>query len=427
MRRLSVIAMVSAGLLCPALPGAVAHADGTAAEQNAKAIADAQDEVTAAAQAIADAGEKLEMINGDLGTLQTDIAALEATTNALRTQMEDMAVRRFTGATHSNMPLLSSWGTPEQQMQVDAFTSVIVENADQAFDTFDSTNRDLAAKHKSLERMQQQIQRQTVDLAALQKRAEEKVVHLKQVEKQRLKDEATRRALEREQARRAKKAAAQAAASVGSKPAAHASPAAAPAAAGGHVASTAGGGQANISVGSTKLYGTYVQGGAAAQGVQLGNGIGYPDLPFGSPGFPTTSGVDWSGTDWVCPTGRARTGFGHSFIPKTSPNQTRYHNGIDMSARLGTPLLAVEDGVAMPKIMPLTGGMTVFLVTASGTMYYYAHLEVWGQMGRVQKGTVIGYAGSTGHASGPHLHFEYHPNGIGTDAVDPYDLLRAHC
>ncbi len=424
MRRLVVIAMVSAGLLCPALPGAIARADGTAAEQNAKAIADAQDEVTTAAQAIADAGEKLEMINGDLGTLQTEIAALESTTSALRAQMEEMAVRQFTGATKSNSPLLSSWGTPEQQMQVDAFTSVIVNNADEAFDTFDSTSRDLASKHKSLERMQQQIQRQTVDLAALQKRAEEKVVHLKQVEKQRLKDEATRRALEREQARRAKKAAAQAAASVGSQPTRASS--AAPSSAGGHAAGTASGGQANVSVGNTKLYGTYVQGGDAAQGVQLGNGIGYPNLPFGSPGFPTTSGVDWSGTDWVCPTGRAKTGFGHSFIPKT-PGATRYHNGIDMSARLGTPLLAVEDGVAMPKIMPLTGGMTVFLVTSSGTMYYYAHLEVWGQMGRVKKGTVIGYAGSTGRASGPHLHFEYHPHGIGTDAVDPYDLLRAHC
>jgi murein DD-endopeptidase MepM/ murein hydrolase activator NlpD len=187
-----------------------------------------------------------------------------------------------------------------------------------------------------------------------------------------------------------------------------------------------GGGQATVAVGSTKLYGTYVSNGASDQGVKLGAGIGYPDLPFGAGGRPTTTGIDWSGSSWVCPTGRAKTGFGHSFIPKT-PGATRYHSGIDMAARQGTPLLAVEDGVAMPKIMPLTGGMTVFVVTSSGKMYYYAHLEAWGKMGRVSKGTIIGYAGMTGRAGGPHLHFQYHPGGIGSAAVDPYDLLKAHC
>ena len=418
MRRILLIAVVSVGMLCPALPQAVAHADETEAERNARLIADAQDEVADAASAIADAEEKLEMISGELGTLQVEIAALEANTGALRTQMESMAIRRFTGAGGNNSPLLSSWGTAEQLMQVEAFSDVIYDNSDQAFDEFDSTNRDLAAKKKSLERTQQKVEQQTVDLAALQERAAAKVEHLKQVEKQRLKDEATRRALEKEQARRAQQAAAQASTAVGG--------AGRPTGSGGTVANSAGGGEATVSVGGTKLYGTHVSNGPSDQGVKLGAGIGYPDLPFGAGGRPTSTGIDWSGRSWVCPTGAARTGFGHSFIPKT-PGATRYHNGIDMAARQGTPLVAVEDGVAMPKIMPLTGGMTVFLVTSSGKMYYYAHLEAWGKMGRVSKGTIIGYAGMTGRAGGPHLHFEYHPNGIGTPAVDPYDLLKANC
>ena len=413
-----VVSLVFGAVVCPVFPAASAHAAETEAERNARLIADAQDDANEAGQAIIDAEEKLETITLQLGELQGEIAALQQKTTTLQQQVTEVAIRRFTGASSSNSPLLSSWDTPEQLMQVEAFTEVIVDNSDEAFDQYDSISSDLQDKQNSLQRVQRDVEQRKLDLAALQTRSEEKVKQLKAIEKQRLKDEATRRALEKERARRAADSATQASQALSSIPVSAVS--------GGSISNNIGGASATVKVGNTKLYGTYVQGGANGQGVKLGAGIGYPDLPFGSGGRPTTTGVDWSGSSWVCPTGAARTGFGHSFIPKT-PGATRYHHGIDMSARQGTPLVAVVDGVAMAKIMPETGGMTVFLVGTDGAMYYYAHLEAWGQMGRVKKGTIIGYVGMTGRAGGYHLHFQYHPGGIGSAPVDPYNLLKAHC
>lgn len=418
MRRLVVVLTFTAGALAPGLPGRVAYAGETEAERNARLIADAQDDVTDAAQALIDAEEKLEEISLQLGQLQTEIGGLQQSTETLHAQMTQLALRQYTGANQNVSPLLSAWDTPQELMQVKAYSAAALDTSDDTFDQYDALQTDLEGKQRSLQRAQADVEEHKVQVAALQERAEAKVQRLKEIEKQRLKDEATRKALERERARRAQNATDQATKALASMPVTVAS--------GGSISNNVGGGSATIKVGNNKLYGTYVQGGASGQGVRLGAGIGYPDLPFGSGGRPTSSGVDWSGTSWVCPTGTARTGFGHSFIPK-GPGVTRYHHGIDMSARQGTPLLAVVDGVAMPKIMPETGGMTVFLVGTDGTMYYYAHLEAWGKMGRVSKGTVIGYVGMTGRAGGYHLHFQYHPGGIGAAPADPYNLLKAHC
>ena len=100
------------------------------------------------------------------------------------------------------------------------------------------------------------------------------------------------------------------------------------------------------------------------------------------------------------------------------------HYGTDVISARGTPLLAVVDGLAKPKVNEL-GGNTVGLLGDDGNYYYYAHLESWGTLGRVTKGTVVGYVGITGNASTYHLHFEIHPgNG---DPVNPYLTLMAHC
>jgi murein DD-endopeptidase MepM/ murein hydrolase activator NlpD len=99
------------------------------------------------------------------------------------------------------------------------------------------------------------------------------------------------------------------------------------------------------------------------------------------------------------------------------------HQGIDIFAPPGTPIRAPFDGTAVAADNWL-GGIAVKVYGEAGYVYN-AHLSERGQLGRVRAGDIIGYVGSTGNASGPHDHFEYHPgNG---DAVNPFLFLNAVC
>ena len=101
------------------------------------------------------------------------------------------------------------------------------------------------------------------------------------------------------------------------------------------------------------------------------------------------------------------------------------HEGIDMGALLGTPLVAVVDGTMTHDESP-AGGHGIWLEDAAGDTYYYAHLARYeGDARKVAAGDVIGYIGVTGITTGPHLHFELHPRGA--QAVDPYALLLGLC
>jgi murein DD-endopeptidase MepM/ murein hydrolase activator NlpD len=100
-----------------------------------------------------------------------------------------------------------------------------------------------------------------------------------------------------------------------------------------------------------------------------------------------------------------------------------WHQGDDIMAATGTPIVAPFDGVASVSHSQL-GGLGVYVHGEYGYAYN-AHLSALGSLGPVEAGDVIGYVGSTGHSSGPHDHFEWHPgNG---DAVDPYEFLLFVC
>jgi murein DD-endopeptidase MepM/ murein hydrolase activator NlpD len=99
------------------------------------------------------------------------------------------------------------------------------------------------------------------------------------------------------------------------------------------------------------------------------------------------------------------------------------HQGNDMSAATGTPIVAPFPGEAVMEPNEL-GGESVKVYGADGYVYN-AHLSAYGKLGQVKTGDVIGYVGSTGDATAPHDHFEWHP-GNGS-AVDPHDALMAVC
>ena len=99
------------------------------------------------------------------------------------------------------------------------------------------------------------------------------------------------------------------------------------------------------------------------------------------------------------------------------------HQGNDIMAPTGAPIIAPFDGEAVAGSSDL-GGNSVKVYGAGGYVYN-AHLSAYGKLGPVQAGDVIGYVGSTGNATAPHNHFEWHP-GDGA-AVDPYLFLAAVC
>ena len=101
----------------------------------------------------------------------------------------------------------------------------------------------------------------------------------------------------------------------------------------------------------------------------------------------------------------------------------RPHHGTDFGARRGTPLLAVNDGKVIFSGRMGGYGKVIKIKHPGGYMSLYAHqsrLRVKrGQM--VKKGQIIGYVGSTGRSTGPHLHFGLKKNGRW---IDPMKVLR---
>lgn len=108
------------------------------------------------------------------------------------------------------------------------------------------------------------------------------------------------------------------------------------------------------------------------------------------------------------------------FGKRTHPisGKTKSHNGIDIPAPAGTPVLAANSGVVISAEYSTSYGNLVVIDHGGGVLTYYAHntklLVSVGQT--VSKGEIIATVGTTGYSTGNHLHFEVQVNG---QAVDP--------
>jgi murein DD-endopeptidase MepM/ murein hydrolase activator NlpD len=103
----------------------------------------------------------------------------------------------------------------------------------------------------------------------------------------------------------------------------------------------------------------------------------------------------------------------------------RSHQGVDMMGNYGMPIYAAQDGNVTHSTSSL-GGIQAYVHNSKG-FTFYAHLQGYSDAsGNVSAGTLIGYMGDTGNATGtPHLHFEYHPGGGA--AVNPTPYVAAVC
>lgn len=101
----------------------------------------------------------------------------------------------------------------------------------------------------------------------------------------------------------------------------------------------------------------------------------------------------------------------------------REHEGIDIFAPRGTPVVAVVAGIAQASTNDLGGNVVWLHEPRAGRTFYYAHLDRWAFDGTMTAavGTVIGYVGNTGNArtTAPHLHFGLYAGG----PLDPLPYL----
>jgi len=102
------------------------------------------------------------------------------------------------------------------------------------------------------------------------------------------------------------------------------------------------------------------------------------------------------------------------------------HTGLDFAAPSGTPIVAVADGTITKTGYDGSYGNKTVETLEDGTELWYCHQTsfVVSAGETVHAGELIGYIGSTGHVTGPHLHLEVHPGG--GDPVDPYTALVVH-
>jgi murein DD-endopeptidase MepM/ murein hydrolase activator NlpD len=139
--------------------------------------------------------------------------------------------------------------------------------------------------------------------------------------------------------------------------------------------------------------------------------VAYPVAQGTAHVFPVVGGASFS-NDWGAPRPGGRS-----------------HQGIDLFAATGTPIVAISDGVLFKVGWNRVGGWRFWLRDRWGNEFYHAHLSAFAPAAKegavVSAGTVIGFVGNTGDArtTPPHLHFEIHPGGGGP--IPPFSYVSA--
>jgi murein DD-endopeptidase MepM/ murein hydrolase activator NlpD len=385
--------------------GAGAQDADEAAARAAREIQAAQDRANEAAQAMFDAESRIDQLTIDIETAATELAVLEANASQMRTALEAAAVRRFVGAGAESNPLLTGIDTATDQQAAVVLRSVAGGSAAVELDEFEALMDEITDRRRDLEHRREEAASAQATHAELQASAEAEVLQLKEVEEQRLHDEAVRRELARQRRERQERETAEAASQA----------AAAPQAAGPQAVAGGGGAGRGVAV-------------PAPAASPTGPGVDSDPSPTPAPSTPEPTAPvpvappSNAGAGMICPVA-GPTAYADTWGAPRSGG--RSHQGVDLMAPGGTPLVAVESGSVNFKTNAL-GGNVIWLTANSGAKYYYAHLSAWeGSSRSVSQGEVIGYVGATGNTSANHLHFEVHPGGGA--AVNPYPYVRAVC
>lgn len=143
--------------------------------------------------------------------------------------------------------------------------------------------------------------------------------------------------------------------------------------------------------------------------------------PDGETGYYTAEGESAQRLLMMTPINGARLSshFGRRFHPILQTS--RPHNGTDFAAPRGTPIMAAGNGIVERADRYGSFGNYIRIRHANGYKTAYAHLNGFARGiragSRVTQGQTIGYVGTTGRSTGPHLHYEVHLNGNPTNPM----------
>lgn len=119
--------------------------------------------------------------------------------------------------------------------------------------------------------------------------------------------------------------------------------------------------------------------------------------------------------------GNISSNYGKREHPRSGENE--FHTGLDISTSHGNPVRATADGIVSFSGWSGSSGNLVVVEHGHGFSTFYAHNKMntvkVGQ--KVRRGDVIGYVGSTGNSTGPHLHYEIWKDGI---PVNPLTYIK---
>jgi len=410
-----IVALASIASIATVMPAAAtAQTSDDAARQAAREIQAARDRANAAAEEYFQAQSDLEVLEDEAMAMQRRTDVLSERVDQLRRDVESLAVSRFATSGAQGIPLLTGLQAPKDQVQADVLVDVVTNVGSSSIDEFEAVQKELDEQQDELDDQRQAIGDQKELFTQLQAEAEAEVKRLREIEEQRLTDEAVRQALAEQQAAIVARIeefelrTAEAAARSQPNPGVAAAQVAADAAAAQEVDPNADPAADADAPDTPRPSGA--SGGAS--GGRTGTG-GAGSVPIG-----VVNGEVYVDAI-VCPMNGSA--YGDSWGAPRSGG--RSHEGVDMLAPTGTPIYAVVSGTVNFRQNRL-GGNAASLVGDNGNRYYYAHFSGYeGVSRRVTQSEVIGYNGDTGNATGtPHLHFEIHPGG--GLAVNPTPSVR---
>ena len=203
LRRIGVV-VASVGVVFASIfgPAQVFAQSETPAEKAAREIQAARDRANEAAQAMFDAESEFDTLTVDIAEAEAELAVIEAEAAEMRSGLQDGAVYNFVSGGTGSFPLLIDLDATNDELAADVFVDVAYGNAAVELDDYDAVMDELETARADLEQQRTNAQAASERYAELKEKAEAEVVHLAEVEKDRVEDEAVQRELARQRAAR---------------------------------------------------------------------------------------------------------------------------------------------------------------------------------------------------------------------------------